>query len=44
MVKTKLQKLFKKENIEDVSYDFLKDLNLYESNEKIPLLKELLDE
>ncbi len=34
----------KKENIEDVSYDFLKDLNLYESNEKIPLLKELLDE
>ena len=34
----------KKENIEDESYDFLKDLNLYESNEKIPLLKELLDE
>ena len=34
----------KKENIEDVSYDFLKDLNLYESNEKIPLLKELLNE
>ena len=34
----------KKKNIEDVSYDFLKDLNLYESNEKIPLLKELLDE
>ena len=34
----------KKENIEDVSYDFLKDLNLYESNEKIPLLKELLDQ
>lgn len=34
----------KRENIEDVSYDFLKDLNLYESNEKIPLLKELLDE
>lgn len=34
----------KKQNIEDVSYDFLKDLNLYESNEKIPLLKELLDE
>ena len=34
----------KKQNIEDVSYDFLKDLNLYESNEKIPLLKELLNE
>ena len=34
----------KKENIEDESYDFLKDLNLYESNEKIPLLKELLNE
>ena len=34
----------KKENIEDVSYDFLKDLNLYESNEKIPLLKELSNE
>ena len=34
----------KKERIEEVTYDFLKDLNLYESNEKIPLLKELLDE
>lgn len=34
----------KKEKIEEVTYDFLKDLKLYESDEKIPLLKELLDE
>ncbi|MDD3056265.1 MAG: glycerophosphodiester phosphodiesterase family protein [Aliarcobacter sp.] len=34
----------KKEKIEDVTYTFLKDLKLYESDEKIPLLKELLDE
>ena len=34
----------KKEKIEEVTYDFLKDLKLYESDEKIPLLKELLVE
>ena len=34
----------KKERIEEVTYDFLKDLKLYESDEKIPLLKELLVE
>ena len=34
----------KKEKIKDVTYAFFKDLKLYESDEKIPLLKELLDE
>ncbi|PUE63596.1 glycerophosphodiester phosphodiesterase family protein [Arcobacter caeni] len=34
----------KKEKIEEITYDFFKDLRLYESDEKIPLLKELLDE
>ena len=34
----------KKEKIEELTYTFLKDLKLYESDEKIPLLKELLDE
>ena len=34
----------KKEKIEEVTYDFLKDLKLYESDEKIPLLKDLLVE
>ena len=34
----------KKERIEEVTYDFLKDLKLYKSDEKIPLLKELLVE
>lgn len=32
----------KKENIEEVKYSFLKDLNLYETDEKIPLLEEVL--
>jgi glycerophosphoryl diester phosphodiesterase len=32
-----------KENIEDMKYSFLKELKLYESSEKIPLFKEVLD-
>ena len=32
-----------KENIEEMNYSFLKELKLYETNEKIPLLKEVLD-
>jgi glycerophosphoryl diester phosphodiesterase len=32
-----------RENIEDMNYSFLKELKLYESGEKIPLLKEVLD-
>ena len=30
-------------DIEDITYSYLKELNLYNSNEKIPLLKEVLD-
>ena len=32
-----------KENIEEMNYSFLKELKLYETNEKIPLFKEVLD-
>lgn len=32
----------KKENIEEVGYSFLKNLNLYKTNERIPLLEEVL--